>query len=145
MDRKDLMFEVSETEAINNFDLMLKVRQSLEQMQMRIATDDFGRGYSGLEQIIKIKPDLIKLDRSLIQDIHCDLPKQAFVSGLVRAAKISKATILAEGVELWDEAIVLQAMGIDLIQGYLLHRPQASMVIEMDLEEHPEALLESVA
>ena len=145
MDRKDLMFEVSETEAINNFDLMLKVRQSLEQMQMRIATDDFGRGYSGLEQIIKIKPDLIKLDRSLIQDIHCDLPKQAFVSGLVRAAKISKATILAEGVELWDEAVVLQAMGIDLIQGYLLHRPQASMVIEMDLEEHPEALLDSVA
>jgi len=145
LDRKDLMFEVSETEAINNFDLMLKVRQSLEQMQMRIATDDFGRGYSGLEQIIKLKPDLIKLDRSLIQDIHIDLPKQAFVSGLIRAAKISKATILAEGVELWDEAVVLQAMGIDLIQGFLLHRPQAAMVIEMDLDEQEAVELDSVA
>jgi EAL domain-containing protein (putative c-di-GMP-specific phosphodiesterase class I) len=133
MDRKDIMFEVSETEAINNFELMTKARASLEKMDMRIAADDFGRGYSGLEQIIKIKPDLIKLDRSLIQDIHKDQPKQAFVTGLVRAAKISKSTILAEGVELWDEAEVLQAMGIDLIQGYLLHRPQRAAAIEQDL------------
>jgi EAL domain-containing protein (putative c-di-GMP-specific phosphodiesterase class I) len=134
MDRKDIMFEVSETEAINNFDLMLKVRESLEKMDMRIATDDFGRGYSGLEQIIKIKPDVIKLDRSLIQDIHKDPPKQAFVNGLVRAAKISRATILAEGVELWEEAEVLKAMGIDLIQGFLLHRPQAAPTIALDLQ-----------
>lgn len=133
MDRKDIMFEVSETEAINNFDLMLKVRASLEKMDMRIATDDFGKGYSGLEQIIKIKPDLIKLDRSLIQDIHKDPPKQAFVSGLVKAAQISKATILAEGVELWEEAEVLKGMGIDLIQGFLLHRPQPAEQIETDL------------
>lgn len=134
MDRKDIMFEVSETEAINNFDLMLKVRESLTRMDMRIATDDFGRGYSGLEQIIKIKPDLIKLDRSLIQDIHKDKPKQAFVGGLVRAAQISRATILAEGVEQWEEAEVLKAMGISLIQGFLLHKPQASEIIEEDLQ-----------
>src|SRR5262249_15641500 len=44
MDRKDIMFEVSETEAINNFDLMMKVREQIEKMDMRIATDDFGRG-----------------------------------------------------------------------------------------------------
>jgi EAL domain-containing protein (putative c-di-GMP-specific phosphodiesterase class I) len=143
MDRKDIMFEVSETEAINNFDLMMKVRESLERMDMRIATDDFGRGYSGLEQIIKIKPDVIKLDRSLIQDIHKDAPKQAFVSGLVKAAQISKATILAEGVELWEEAEVLKAMGIDLIQGFLLHRPQAAEAIEADLQT--EESLDTVA
>ena len=134
LDRKNIMFEVSETEAINNFDLMMKVRESLARMDMRIAADDFGRGYSGLEQIIKIKPDVIKLDRSLIQDIHKDPPKQAFVAGLVKAAQISKSTILAEGVELWDEAAVLQAMGIDLIQGFLLHKPQAAEAIKADLE-----------
>jgi EAL domain-containing protein (putative c-di-GMP-specific phosphodiesterase class I) len=132
--RKNLMFEVSESEAINNFDLMMKVRGNLEQMEMRIATDDFGRGYSGLEQIIKIKPDLIKLDRSLIQDIHLDQPKQAFLHGLVKAAKISSSTILAEGVELWAEAEVLKTMGVDLIQGFLLHKPQAAPFIELDLQ-----------
>ena len=145
MDRKDIMFEVSESEAISNFDLMLKVRAQLEKMNMRIATDDFGRGYSGLEQIIRIKPDLIKLDRSLIQDIHNDAPKQAFVSGLIRAAKISCSTILAEGVELWEEAEVLKTLGVDLIQGFLLHRPQAGGLIERDLGLEVEEKVSSVA
>lgn len=138
--RKSLMFEVSESEAISNFDLMLKVRESLESMDMRIATDDFGRGYSGLEQIIKLKPDLIKLDRSLIMDIHIDLPKQAFLHGLVKAAKISSSCILAEGVELWEEAEILQKMGVDLIQGFLLHKPQAAAYIELDLQKSAPAL-----
>lgn len=145
MDRKEIMFEVSETEAINNFDLMMKVRESLARMDMRIAADDFGRGYSGLEQIIRIKPDLIKLDRSLIQDIHKDQPKQAFVAGLVKAAQISKSTILAEGVELWDEAAVLKDMGIDLIQGFLLHRPQAADGIQQDLDTIENQELDTVA
>jgi EAL domain-containing protein (putative c-di-GMP-specific phosphodiesterase class I) len=135
------MFEVSESEAISNLDLMLKVRESLAKMDMRIAADDFGKGYNGLEQIIRMKPDLIKLDRSLIQDIHKDHPKQAFVHGLVRAAQISKSTILAEGVELWEEAEILKSMGIDLIQGFLLHRPQAAGVIELDLAPQIEGAL----
>ncbi len=145
MDRKDLMFEVSESEAINNIDLMLKVRENIARMDMRIAADDFGKGYSGLEQIIRIKPDLIKLDRSLIQDIHKDGPKQAFVSGLVKAAQISKTTILAEGVELWEEAEVLKDMGIELIQGFLLHRPQHVDGIHEDLDKIENQTLDTVA
>ncbi len=144
-DRENLMFEVSESEAINNFDLMLKVRSNLEKMKMRIATDDFGKGYSGLEQVLKIKPDLIKIDRSLIQDIHLDPPKQAFLNGLVTAAKISSSTILAEGVELWEEAQILKDMGIDLVQGFLFHRPQAAVFIELDLQKQPPLKLNSVA
>lgn len=138
-DRQDIMFEVSETEAINNFDLMVKVRAHLKKMRIRIAADDFGRGYSGLEQIVRIKPDLIKLDRSLIQEIHRDPPKQAFVAGLVTAAKFSGATILAEGVEEWQEAEVLQAMGIELIQGFLLHRPApAASIVEELADQGPD-------
>jgi len=133
-DRKNIMFEVSESEAISNLELMMKVRESLSRSNMLIAADDFGKGYNGLEQIIRIKPDLIKLDRSLIQDIHNDLPKQAFVGGLVRAAQIARSTVLAEGVELWEEAEVLQHMGIDLIQGFLLHKPQPASQIERDLD-----------
>ncbi|MBM4253811.1 MAG: EAL domain-containing protein [Deltaproteobacteria bacterium] len=137
-ERSSLMFEVSETEAINNFDIMLRVRENLDRMHMRIATDDFGRGHSGLEQIVKLKPDLVKLDRSLIQDLHRDESKQDFVAGLIRAARISCATILAEGVERWEEAEVLQRLGVDLVQGFLFHKPQSANVIEMDLDyEHP--------
>ena len=146
--RGDLMFEVSESEAISNFDLMVRVRESLTRLNMGIATDDFGKGFAGLDRIIRIKPDLIKLDRSLIENIHEDEPKQAFVRGLVQAAKIARSVILAEGVEKWEEAVLLQSMGIDLIQGYLLHRPQASDLLEADLAEPvaaPVVKLNSVA
>lgn len=120
----NLMFEVSESEAINNLELMMKSREHLERHKMGIAADDFGKGYSSLERIIKIKPHVIKFDRGMIQDIHMDPVKQAYVRGLVKAAKILNTTILAEGVEIWEEAEILKEMGVELIQGFLLHRPQ---------------------
>ncbi len=131
-----IMFEVSESEAINNLELMMKSRDHLERHSMGIAADDFGKGYSSLDRIIKIKPDVIKFDRGMIQDINKDPVKQAYVQGLVTAAKILNTTILAEGVETWDEAKVLQAMGIELIQGFLFHRPQSLEIIKGQLSTH---------
>jgi EAL domain-containing protein (putative c-di-GMP-specific phosphodiesterase class I) len=122
---RGLMFEVSESEAINNLELMLKSRDHLEKNQMGIAADDFGKGYSSLERIIKIRPHVIKFDRGMIMDIDKDQVKQSYVRGLVKAAKILNTTILAEGVETWEEAQILKQMGVELIQGYLLHRPEA--------------------
>ncbi|MES2745969.1 MAG: EAL domain-containing protein [Bdellovibrionota bacterium] len=132
-----VMFEVSESEAINNVDLMLKSRDFLEKNSMGIAADDFGKGYSSLDRIIKIRPDIIKFDRGMIQDIHLDRVKQAYVQGLVTAAKILNTTILAEGVETWDEAEVLKAMGIELIQGFLFHRPESLQSIKLQLAIQP--------
>jgi len=122
--RKGIIFEVSESEAISNFDLMMFSREALEKKSMGVAADDFGRGYASLERIIKIRPNIIKFDRSIIQDIHEDPVKQAYVKGLVEGGKILKTLILAEGVEKWEELVVLQEMGIELIQGFLLHKPQ---------------------
>lgn len=128
-----IIFEVSESEAINNVDLMLKSRDYLVKNSMGIAADDFGKGYSSLDRIIKIKPDIIKFDRGMIQDIHLDRVKQAYVQGLVTAAKILNTTILAEGVETWDEAQVLKDMGIELVQGFLFHRPESLEMIKLQL------------
>lgn len=127
--RRHILFEVSESEAINNFDLLLRSCAFLEKYDMGIAADDFGKGFSSLERIIKIRPQIIKFDRSIIQNIDQDPIKQAYVRGIVAAAKILNTTILAEGVETWEEAKVLQEMNIELIQGFLLHRPQAAAVI----------------
>lgn len=122
--RSNVIFEVSESEDITNFELMLKSRDILHHHEMGIAADDFGKGYASLERVIRIKPNLIKFDRSMIQEIHRDPIKQAYVRGLVDAGKILGATILAEGVEKWEEAEVLKGMGVDYIQGFLLHKPQ---------------------
>ncbi len=118
------VFEVSESEAIENFDLVCEVRADLKQMNFGVATDDFGKDYGGLERIFKIQPDIIKLDRALISNIHKDPPRLAFLSGLVQSAKISNSMTLAEGVECWEEAESLQKIGVELVQGYLFHRPQ---------------------
>jgi EAL domain-containing protein (putative c-di-GMP-specific phosphodiesterase class I) len=143
--RKNIMFEVSESEAINNFDLMEKVSNHLRSLNMGIATDDFGRGYAGLERVIKTKPDLIKLDRALIQDIHLDKPKQSFVEGLVNSALMTGSKMVAEGVECWEEAELLKKMGVNFIQGFLLHRPQPVEAILKDLEKEDRLNLNSVA
>ncbi|MGE0172216.1 MAG: EAL domain-containing protein [Oligoflexales bacterium] len=131
--RREIIFEVSESESISNFELMIKSCEYLEKNYMGIAADDFGRGYSSLERIIKIKPNIIKFDRSMIQNIHTDSVKQAYVKGMVEAAKILKTKILAEGVETWEEAKILQSMGIDLVQGFLFHKPQRVEEILADL------------
>ena len=130
-----VVFEVSESEAINNFDLMLKAKESLKNSNMGIAADDFGKGYSSIERVIKIRPNLIKFDRSMITDIHKDPIKKVYVKGLVEAAEILDAEVLVEGVELWEEAEVLKKMGVSLVQGFLFHKPQPAELIKEQLEE----------
>lgn len=127
------VFEVSESEAIENFDLVCEVRAELKRLNFGVATDDFGKDYGGLERIFKIQPDIIKLDRALIANIHKDPPRLAFLSGLVQSAKISKALTLGEGVECWEEAEALQKIGVELVQGFLLHKPQRVDQILSDL------------
>ncbi len=131
--KRQIIFEVSESESIQNFDLIMRLSKELKKMNMSIAADDFGKGYAGLERILRIEPELIKLDRALIQNIHQEKIKRSYVKGLVAASQDSNATILAEGVECWEEAEVLQAMGVDLIQGFLLHMPQCTEKILDDL------------
>jgi EAL domain-containing protein (putative c-di-GMP-specific phosphodiesterase class I) len=133
--RGNILFEVSESESISNFELMMKSCEFLETHRMGIAADDFGRGYSSLERIIKIRPNIIKFDRSMIQNVDSDPVKQAYVQGMVEAGKILGTLILAEGVETWEEARVLQSMGIDLIQGFLFHKPQRMEDILADLAQ----------
>lgn len=143
--RGQIIFELSESEAVSNFELMETVQSYIKQLNCSLAADDIGKGYASIERIIKIQPDLIKLDRSLIENIHENNSKKAFVKGIVQAAKIAASTILAEGVEKWEEAEVLKEMGIDLIQGYLLHRPQSVELILDQLEGHTAQKLDSVA
>lgn len=132
--RKAILFEVSESEAISNFELMHQCIELLEEMGLGIAADDFGKGFSSLERIIKLQPSVIKFDRSMIEGIDKDPIRKAYVKGMVEAAKIIKTTVLAEGVETWEEAALLKDMGIELIQGFLLHRPQSAEVILAGLD-----------
>lgn len=145
--RDKIVFELSESEAVTNPQLMERVRDYVSKLGFSIAADDFGKGHGSIERVIKLRPELIKLDRSLIEKIHSDPAKRSFVDGVVKAAKLVNATVLAEGVESWEEAEVVQAMGVDLIQGYLVHRPQPIELILPQIKEEDDGmvLLDSVA
>lgn len=129
--RPDIVFEVSEAEAINNIELMQSVRNNLRKQNIKIAADDFGIGYAGLDRIIQIAPDIIKIDRSLIQNINHDENKQNYLGAILDAARKSGAKILAEGIETAAELRCLQEIGIEYGQGYYLHKPsQPSQIAE---------------
>ncbi len=122
--RKGIILEVSESEEIANYGKLAEVCDALRKMELKIAADDFGKGFSGLDRIVKMRPEIVKLDRSLIDGIDHDFGRQAFLKSMMSAAKLVGALVLAEGVERIEEAKFCQENGVDLVQGYLFHRPQ---------------------
>src|SRR4051794_35880106 len=89
----------------------------------RIAVDDCGAGYAGLKQLMRAQPDVIKLDRSLIEGIHADKAKTALVEFFVMFARRVGAAVCSEGIETTDELRALVNLGVNYGQGYLLGRP----------------------
>ena len=91
----------------------------------RIAIDDVGAGYSGLHQILKLRPDVLKLDMSLVRDIDLDPARRALATAMTSFAASTRAHLTAEGVERPEERNVLRALGIAYGQGWLFGRPGA--------------------
>jgi diguanylate cyclase (GGDEF)-like protein len=91
----------------------------------RIALDDAGNGYAGLQQIIRIAPDILKLDRSLVDGLHEDPHRFALLEALISFASTTRAAICAEGVETLEDLAVLASMDVTYAQGWALARPEA--------------------
>jgi diguanylate cyclase (GGDEF)-like protein len=89
----------------------------------RVAVDDAGAGYAGLQQLMRVAPDLIKLDRSLVQNINEDTAKQALVESFVRFGRRTGAQVVAEGIETEEELRVLADLDVTYGQGYFLAKP----------------------
>ncbi len=92
---------------------------------LNFAVDDMGAGYSGLRQITTVRPTYLKLDRSLISGIDADPDRGALVSAMLGYVRQTGGHLIAEGVETEAELETLRALGVTLIQGYLLGRPAA--------------------
>lgn len=118
-----LVLEITEHDAIADVDAINTALAPLRARKLRLAVDDAGAGYSGLQQILCLKPDLIKLDRALIQDIHRDPAKRSLAIALASFARATDSQLIAEGVETEAELAMLHTAGIENIQGYLLGRP----------------------
>ncbi|MEX3777150.1 bifunctional diguanylate cyclase/phosphodiesterase [Pseudomonas sp. MYb118] len=119
-----VVIELTEQTPIDDFQLLQNALNHYRAMGFSIALDDLGAGYSSLRLWSELRPDYVKIDRHFIDGIHQDALKREFVGSIMQIAKASRAQVIAEGIELPEELAVLTDMGVDLVQGYLLCRPQ---------------------
>jgi diguanylate cyclase (GGDEF)-like protein len=119
-----VVIELTEQTPTDDFQLLFNALHHYRAMGFSIALDDLGAGYSSLRLWSELRPDYVKIDRHFIDGIHQDALKREFVGSILQIAKASRAQVIAEGIELEEELAVLADMGVDLVQGYLLCRPQ---------------------
>jgi diguanylate cyclase (GGDEF)-like protein len=119
-----VVIELTEQTPTDDFQLLHTALHHYRAMGFSIALDDLGAGYSSLRLWSELRPDYVKIDRHFIDGIHQDALKREFVGSILQIAKASRAQVIAEGIELPEELAVLTEMGVDLVQGYLLCRPQ---------------------
>ncbi|OHE03798.1 MAG: diguanylate cyclase [Sulfurimonas sp. RIFOXYB12_FULL_35_9] len=118
-----IVVEITEQEGIENFDRLAKVVKKLRAMGVLIAIDDFGSGYANYAHILELKPDYIKIDGSLIQNILSDNDSKILVQSIVRFAHELNITTVAEYVENEEIFELLKEYGVDEFQGYYFGRP----------------------
>ena len=95
----------------------------LRERGLRVAVDDTGAGYASLSHVLSLRPDVVKLDRSLIAQVAHDPARRSLITALMLLSLDLGATVTAEGVETAGELDVLVSLGIDHVQGYLLAHP----------------------
>jgi len=120
---QQVVFELTERSAVIDFVEFERVLSHYRSQGYRIAVDDVGSGYNSLKTLIYLKPEFIKLDRSLIQSIDQISEQQQLVTLLMKYAEQAKTKIIAEGIERQEELEYLHRIGIHYAQGYAIGKP----------------------
>ncbi len=118
-----VVLEVTERASLHRLTGLSERVQRLRALGFRLAVDDIGAGYSGLTSFTELTPEVVKLDMSLVRDIHLSALKQRTVSALCKLCHDVGCIVVGEGVETLDERECLVSVGCDLLQGYLIGRP----------------------
>ncbi|WP_319778546.1 EAL domain-containing protein [Maridesulfovibrio sp.] len=129
----NIILEIIESKAGCEIALTAFVKKSRKHGFL-IALDDVGTGHSNLDRIPSLKPDIIKIDRSLITDINKKFHNMEVTRSLINLAERTGCLPLAEGVETVEEALTLMSMGIDVFQGFFFSRPApATLAVNPDM------------
>lgn len=118
----NVVIELSEKNLISSSKLK-KFSEAYKQCGFMVALDDVGTGFSNMDRILLLKPDIIKIDIALVKNIHNDFYKQGVFKSLVILANKIGALVIAEGVETEEEAIQVLRLGGHMIQGFYFSEP----------------------
>ncbi len=119
-----IVLEVVEDGPIDSIEEVALAASRLRSHGYRIALDDLGAGCETLPRLVALHPDIIKIDRLALTDCDRDPRKQGYIRTVVALAHAEQALVVAEGIERPEEAATARALGCDLLQGYLVSRPQ---------------------
>jgi len=115
----DVVFEISEQESIDNYEVFRETRDQYGQLGFQFALDDTGAGYASLEAVMELAPEFIKVDRAFVTGIDEDEARQAMVRAFQQVARSVGARIVGEGLDRLEELQKLAELGIDFGQGWL--------------------------
>ena len=118
-----LVVEITENELVSGDTAIRQALAELRSRHARLAVDDTGSGYAGLTHVMRVQPDIIKLDRTLVTGVDSDPAKAALINSFVRYARDIDAEVCAEGVETLQELACLADLDVAFGQGYGIARP----------------------
>jgi diguanylate cyclase (GGDEF)-like protein/PAS domain S-box-containing protein len=120
---EQLELEITESTAMQSPEISVRVLSELKKLGIRISLDDFGTGHSSLAYLKRLPIDTVKIDQSFVRDIDADPNSSAIVTAIIAMAHSLKLKVIAEGVELEEQAIFLRRYGCDMMQGFLFTKP----------------------
>ena len=119
----DVVLEISEQESIRNFDVFREIRDTYRGLGFQMALDDTGAGYAGLEALLELEPEFIKVDRAFVSGVDQDASRQDMLRALHSVARKTGAQIIGEGLDTLEELEMLGELGFDFGQGWLFGKP----------------------
>lgn len=132
-----IVLELTEHTAVGDYAPLLSSLTRLRRAGVRLAVDDTGSGISSLAHVLRLAPDVVKLDRALTMGIDQDPARRSLGAALVSFAGDIQAKVVAEGVETPSELDTLRRLGITLVQGYYLARPAPVQLLQCLLRTPP--------
>jgi EAL domain-containing protein (putative c-di-GMP-specific phosphodiesterase class I)/CheY-like chemotaxis protein len=133
-----VILEITERASLDQIKDVQERIAALRKLGYRIAVDDLGAGYGSLSAMALIRPDLVKIDMSLVRNVHADPVRMRMIKSIGQMCQQLGTPWLCEGVETVEELHALVDNGVDLVQGYLLGRPLLAM------ESPPAALFDAM-
>jgi hypothetical protein len=122
-----VVLEVTERASLDSTEHLTRRLARLRELGFRVAVDDIGAGYSGLQSFTDLQPEFVKIDMALVRNVHQSALKQRTIAALCSLCHEIGCAVVGEGVETQDERATLVNLGCDLIQGYLIARPSVQL------------------
>lgn len=118
-----VVLEITERSSIERIGDVRERVSELRRMGFRIAVDDLGAGYAGLTSFALLEPEIVKLDMSLVRDVHKSSTRRKLIQSMAALCKDMGMLVVGEGVETMEERETLIELGCDLLQGFLIAKP----------------------